>query len=271
MADDALHTILGITGESVMALYGIARLLQARELGPAQLRPALESYRSDAASLVGHLDEAFATLSQAMRDAPELSDALGALKPFAMEAARSIAETFGRSGHHRLGARERLELEQQAEQLGGELESIRTQLELLRAALLARPVDLALADLAKGRWRSRPTFVAREVAVRWDLRQDGSFTIDPRVLWALLEAAFRQLSVNGDGSLLVRGRVEKTGQVRAEVRLSPLPAGTKACGDDLRLGLSAPLPVEAAISGAVARHFDIELEQDGADAVTIAL
>jgi hypothetical protein len=105
-------TALGATGESVMALYAVARLLKSRDLGPAQLLPAIESNRADALKLASRLQQLFVQMRSAVADSPHLQRAVDVLEPYANEVAGQVAEAFHREvAAKKLGASERLLVE----------------------------------------------------------------------------------------------------------------------------------------------------------------
>lgn len=272
--ENTVWTALGATGESVMALYAVARLLRSRDLGPAQLHPAIESNRADALKLGPRLQALFEQLRAATRQSPDLQDAVRVLEPYAYEVADRVADAFSGEGLGRLGASARLQLESRAAQLGSELEGIRMQLELVCAALHARPVDLLLANVVDGRPGHPPTFVAKEAQVRVDLSEDRGFAGDPQVLWSLIEAGLRQLSAGTDRFVL-EARTDGNGGVR--VRIVPATERADRPDDDdgaadLQLGLGCSNRVEREVISAVARHVGIGYRYaDDEPAVTIAL
>ncbi|MBW2527710.1 MAG: hypothetical protein JRI23_26250 [Deltaproteobacteria bacterium] len=272
MGDQAtVWTALGATGESVMALYAVARLLKSRDLGPAQLLPAIESNRADAVKLGARLEELFVRLRAATAHSSDLQDALEVLEPYANDVAAQVAEAFRRNGPARLGASERLLLESRAEQLGAELEGIRLQLELVCAALHAQPVDLLLANVVDGRPGLAPTFVAREASVEVDLADDRGFSGDAQVLWSLIEAGLRQLSTTGDSFVLQAG-TDGNGGLRLRIAPRATPPAGESDRRQLRLSLGASIRVEREVIAAVARYLGIGLQfADEAPAVTIAV
>lgn len=264
-------TVLGATKESVMALYGVARLLKSRDLGPAQLAPAIESSRAEALKLRPRLQRLFDLLREPVAESPHLEAALEVLEPYATDVAQEVAEAFSRRGLSRLGARERLLLERRAEDLGAELDGIRAQLELVCAALQFRPVDLLLANVVDGRSGQPPTFVSKEANLLVDLAGDRGFAGDPKVLWPLFEAALRQLSSAGDTFVL---QARGNGDDGFRVQIRPADEQDKAEGDapSVRLSLGSAIRVEREVVGAVARHLGIDYEvADDAPAITIAV
>lgn len=272
MGDQAKEwTALGATGESVMALYAITRLLKSRDLGPAQLVPAVEANRADALKLAPLLRELFGLLQEASNESPHLRAALAELEPFATEVADGVAEAFTRRGLSRLGARERLRLERRAEQLGSDLEGIRAQLELVAATLHARPVELLLANVVGGRSGQAPTFVSRQASIAVDLRDEKGFVGDPRVLWLLFEAALRQLAPQGDHFVL-EAQSDDHGGVCVRIRAASDRSDRPGSNGLLRLDLGAPIRVERKVVDALARHLGISFQVDADDpAITIAL
>ena len=253
-----------------MSLYAIARLLKSRDLGPAQLGPAIEANRTRALRLGPELQQLFDLLRATTAESPELSVAVGVLEPFAMGLAVSLAQAFGQPATARLGAKERLELERKAEQLGGEIEGVRAMLALVFAAAEARPVDLELSSVVDGRSSLQPTFVSRKAEVRVRLEGDRSCWGDPRVLWPLFEAAFRDLAGQGEQLLLCAGS-SGNGGTRVHITAS---AATEPQGGNgtLKLVLGTPIPVEREVVRAVARHVGVGYEPVEAEhAINIAL
>jgi hypothetical protein len=263
-------TALGAAGESVMSLYAIAHLLKSRDLGPARLGPAIEANRTRALRLEPELRQLFELLRATTADSPELGVALSLLEPHAMALAASLAQAFGQPASARLGAKERLELERRAAELGSELEGVRAMLALVFAAAESRPVDLELGSVMDGGSSLEPTFVSHKAEVRVRLDADRSFTGDPRVLWPLIEAAFRELAGQGEELLLCAGS-DVAGLVRVQITAGP-PAAPKAANGTMKLALGSPIRVEREVVRAVARHVGIRYEVVEAEhAVTIAL
>ena len=265
-------TALGAAGESVMSLYAIAHLLQSRDLGPARLGPAIEANRIRALRLEPELRQLFELLHAATADSPELGAALSLLEPHAMALAASLAQAFGQPASARLGAKERLELERRAAELGSELEGVRAMLALVFAAAENRPVDLELGSVMDGGSSLEPTFVARKAEVRVRLAADRSFTGDPRVLWPLFESAFRDLAGQGQGEeLLLCAGSDVDGPVSVQITVGP-HFELKAGNGTMKLALGSPISVERDVVRAVARHVGIRYEVAEAEhAITIGL
>jgi len=262
-----------------MSLYGLARLLKSRDLGPAQIGPAIEANQASALRLVPEMGEVFEQLRAATVDMPYLQEAIRLLEPSAMAIAEAVGATFGRPASARLGAKERLALERGAEHLGSELEAVRAMLGLVLAAAQAQPIDLLLANVMDGRSGHEPTFVARQAEVSVHVESDWGFVADPHVLWPLIEAAFRDVAARGD-KLLFHAGTDGNGGTR--LRISPAQEASRgaatpatsgsaaaspgrvageALGDGkLRLALGSPLEVERDVARAVARHFGIDYE-----------
>jgi hypothetical protein len=263
-------TALGAAGESVMSLYAIVRLLKSRDLGPAQLGPALEANRAQALRLEPVLRQLFELLREATAESPELGSALDLLEPHAMSLGVAFGEAFAQPASTRLGARERLELERRAERLGAELEGVRALLALVAAAVASRPGELDVDSVIEGRSNLEPAFVARTAAVRVRLAGDCGFLGDPHVLWPLLEAAFRDLAGQGDELLLSAG---SAGGRPTEVRISASASVEPTSGNGrLKLALGSPVGIEREVVRAVARHVGFRYEVAEAErAITIAL
>lgn len=242
-----------------MSLYALARLLKSRDLGPAQLGPAISANRTAALRLAAELGKALDLLRTSCAGSPELRAALDLLAPAAMSLASEIAEAFGAAPRPKLGAKERLRLERSAETLGRQLEGVRSLLTLVWAASESKPAEVLLSDVIDGRGLGDPTFVARRAEVRVELGEDRTCHADPRVLWPLLEASLRQVCQHG--------------QV-VKLRVSPDPSGGKcmrvhALVDSAanghsngvrQIAVGAPLELEREIVALVARHAGIRYE-----------
>ncbi|HHH29980.1 MAG TPA: hypothetical protein ENK57_16770, partial [Polyangiaceae bacterium] len=139
-----------------MSLYGIDRMLGSRDLGPAQILRTITAFQADD-HRCGEVD---AALEGLRRDAPDeqFRGAVHALQAAIHDAQARMASAF--DGVDKLGARERLELERRVKPVGGELQALRDLLEVVRGALHPRPARMTLAELLRGRWRTRPAFVA---------------------------------------------------------------------------------------------------------------
>jgi hypothetical protein len=246
--------------ESVMAIYGITRLLKSRDLGPAQLVPAIESFREEATRNSLSVVPMFAGLRAAAIEAGALLDAVEALEPAAHQVADSIVQVFG--GPLKLGARQRLSMERAAVRLGTDLEAVRNLADVLHAALGARPVYVTPADLLHGRWYSSPNFVARKIRVSLGQCASEGFMAEPRVVRALLDHLFRSYAGEGHVHVEVRGR-EQDG--RTELAVGPSDARPGA----VELGLGGSLGVELEVLTSAASLLGMALEERDHERVLI--
>jgi hypothetical protein len=180
--------------ECVMSIYGIARLLQSRDLGPAQILPSIESF----GSLVEENCRAMPPIFAALRhDAPSsLRPAIDQLEAATHAIGDEIVRTFEPPG--KLGARERLHLERAAVRVGGQLQSACGLLDAVTGAIRPRPALLTLGELLRGRWQARPTFVERRVELNMVAADSHGFEGDPRVMLAFVERAVRVVVEAGE-------------------------------------------------------------------------
>ncbi len=175
---------LGTLGECVMSIYGIARSLECRDLGPTQLLPAIDDFRDQAEREWEAARVLVASVTSRAAGGPLAA-------PVALlgsEVERVIAEVNALlSGVGKLGARERLELERHIHRVGGELQACHRLLGVLDATLSPHPIQLSLSDLVRGRWGPRPAFVARRVELCVKMSCGARVLVDPLVAWATLE------------------------------------------------------------------------------------
>ena len=217
-----------------MSLYGIHRMLGSRDLGPAQILPTITAFGTDEYGC----HEVDAALDVLRREAPDdgFRSAIDALRGALHEAEGRMSTAF--STVAKLGARERLELERRVEPVGGELQALRDLIEVVQGALHPRPARMTLSELLRGRWRTRPAFVAQTIELHVAAAHD-QFEADPRVLWGLVERSLAQVAdagVDPPFAALLRspsGRVLELGDVselpsstieRATVELGPIAA-----------------------------------------------
>jgi hypothetical protein len=262
---------LGSAGEAVMALYALTRLLRSRDLGPSHLTPALDAVHAGAAKLGTELADLFALLGDAAGGHERIADALRLIEPHAMALAERVGTSLGQAASPRLGAKQRLQIERAAEELGRELEGVRVLLGLCVAALHAQPVDLLLANVLDGSPAGMPTFVAQRVEVRIDPPDERAVHGDPRVLWPLLEAAFRELAMPGGQLRLTAAAAEGAATV-LRVEQAPPAAGAAHPNGTIQVSLSPQAPMERDVVTRIAEHLGVgyEVDRDGR-AVTIRL
>jgi hypothetical protein len=258
---------LGTLNESVMGLYGLSRLLHARELGPAKLLPSVRTNLDD---LQRCHEQAVALLQQTVAALPgatvaiagELADEVLAVLQGAIHELRTAADS-------RLGAARRLALERAVERSTADLEQLRNQLELLMVAGEPRSSDLCCADVLRGRWAAPPLVVDTEVEL-WLRFADGeSFDSNPRVLYSVLLWALKRLAAGGSTAqrVLLTSRVLPEG-CRTELRrLDPSEADPDC--DHRRVPLGAQHALEEKTVRAAAELLDIGILELSPDELTI--
>lgn len=204
-----------------MSLYGIHRMLSSRDLGPAQILPTISAFASDEHRC--HVVDV--ALDALRREAPsdDLRSALDALRAALREAEGRMATAF--STVAKLGARERLELERRVEPVGGELQALRDLLEVVQGALHPRPARMTLSELLRGRWRTRPAFVAQTIELHVAAAHD-QFEADPRVLWGLVERSLAQVAEAGVDPPFAALLGSPSGRVLELGDVSELPTST---------------------------------------------
>lgn len=217
-----------------MSLYGIHRMLSSRDLGPSHILPTIAAFGSEE----HRCDEVDAALDMLRRDAPDepFRSAVDALRAALHDAEGRMANAF--STVAKLGARERLELERRVKPVGGEIQALRDLIEVVQGALHPRPARMTLSELLRGRWRTRPAFVAQTIELHVAAAHD-QFEADPRVLWGLVERSLAQVAEAGvdppfaallttpDGRVLELGDVSELPSStieRAVVELGPVAA-----------------------------------------------
>ncbi len=260
---DVRLTAIGAVSEALMALYGIARMLKSRELSGAKVLPAVTAFADDVRALQPQLRLIIATLGNISQEELSLKEAVTAMREPAFAVVSQLEEEFaGQRNRRKLNARDRLHMEMKAVQLGGELEAIRTLINLLYASLEARPADLSVADVVTGRWCNEPTFGSQPIDLALDLPDGIRFLGDPRVTWGLLEGCLRWLLSRGVDC--VQLRCFSADDDRA-VYLQLQPCRGEGSSPELpvqRLSLGVHLPVERVVFEAVARHRAIGLTLD---------
>jgi hypothetical protein len=241
--------------ELVMALYGVARVLKSRDLGPAQLMPAIASFRDEVQVQVqgSSVEPMFAGLRDAARELGALSGSVETIEGAAREMLADMNAVL--AGSLKLGARQRLAMEREAERIGAELDALRSLADVVYSGLLARPVYVTLDDLLRGRWHMPPTFVRQRVSVLLGEGASNGLVAEPRVARGLLEHAFRQLAADQRTELEARAR-ERGARMYLEIG----PRTDDATGDTVDLGLATSLPADADVLAAVAGHLDMTFE-----------
>jgi hypothetical protein len=272
--------------ECVQSLYGIERLLEKRELGPAQILPALNAFATDVeqscrivralfvelhelSQMAATVDAGDSDVGLTRRGAEVAGDARRPRHELLSEAFELIAPVASRVGdelnalfrrRRRLGAAERLDLERATCRLGGELQAVRSAIEVVLEALAPRPALVSLRDLVGGSVHSRLTFVAKrfEVCVACaDAPIDGC----PRVLYALLERAIRHVYDAGVEQPLVLAQRHASGTTTLLV--GDVPLGASRTVERHRFELGPALEVDDAVLDAVAEALGLSAGPDG--------
>jgi hypothetical protein len=240
-------------GECVMSLYGIARLLRSRELGPSQLRPTLDAFGVSAKEHCVAMGPLFVELDQAAAGTPRLRRAVAELQRTAAGVASTVLSSFETTP--KLGARQRLELERSADALGAELEAVRRLATALYAALAPRAVVMTLGDLLEARWQVAPTFVSHSITLNLAKAPQARFQGEPLVLRLLVEHALA--NVSGDG-MPVPSACAREAHAGSRIIVGDPPEGFEA-GEQVQLPLGLALQAEPAIVNELAKHLGVEL------------
>jgi hypothetical protein len=256
-SNEAALSTLGLMNECVMAVYGISRLLKSRDLGPSQLVPAVQAFRDEVCASGASMDPLFRALRSAAAGQSAVCDAVDVLEPTARAVAAEITKAF--EGPLKLGARRRLEMERAADRLGADLEAVRGLAEVLLASLYAGPVYLTLFDLLHGRWYAPPNFVAQTLKVVLEPGDHPGFSVEPRVLRALLEQALHTVVESGVEVAYVSARSDGDSVV-VEVGVPPEGVAPEtAARQAVELGIGVSLPVVDVVLAAAAARQRIEL------------
>lgn len=176
---------LGVLSESVMSLYGIRQLLRSHDVGTSQLLPSIEATAVEARDKCAAMAELFRLL-QAHAPTERLRDAVVPLASLAAKTTDALAEAFIRHKPGKLGARDRLALERDAEHYGATLQALRSLAEVAHAAIDPRFATMTLSELTRGAWHTRPTFVSREIDLFIARADQIAIEVEPRILWALV-------------------------------------------------------------------------------------
>lgn len=223
-------------GECVMSIYGIARSLASRELGPAQLLPAVDDFRVRSAEAAVAVAPMLARL-EGLAHPTCLAEPVHALVSEVRAVIADVEETFARAG--KLGARARLELERNIERVGGQLQASHRVVGVMDATLAPRPIKLSLSDLLRGRWAPQPTFVTRRLELCVKLSAGQRFEADPKVVWAVVEHMLHEVPpmlstvfahvdhVSGDPGVAVLRVGDVPGLSRTSLMRSPIELGPR--------------------------------------------
>jgi hypothetical protein len=259
---------LGTLNESVMGLYGLSRLLHARELGPAKLLPSVRTNLDD---LQRCHDQADSWLTQIVGTLPP------ALVAVAKQAAEQVGDVLERAivelrtaADSRLGAARRLSLEREVQRSSAELEQLRNLLELLIVASDPTSPDLCCADVLRGRWAAPPLVVDREVEL-WLRFADGeSFNSNPRALYGVLIWALKKLAgpgFEGGTRVLLTSRVLPEG-CQTELRRLDGDEPAPDC-DHRRVSLGPSLAIEDAVVPVVAEALAIGIVEPAPEQIVV--
>lgn len=173
-----------------MSIYGITRSLASRDLGPAQLLPAVVDFRARSAETSLAVAPMLERLEADARPT-SLAEPVRALVQEVRRVIGDVNETFARAG--KLGARDRLELERNIERVGGQLQASHRLIGVIEATLAPRPIKLSLSDLLRGRWAPQATFVTRRLELCVKLNAGERFEADPKVAWAVVEHVLHEV------------------------------------------------------------------------------
>ena len=237
---------LGAMDECLMSLYGITRLLGARDLGPKQLKPALESFGVSLGSHCELVEGALSALKLQSVGSASLSAAIATLAKAMGELSNALCGAFDRDLN--LRASERLDLERSATCFGVELQAYRELFELVGAALEPRPVQLTAADALTMGSDARLSFVGRQVG--YQVTSDTVLSADPVVLRMLLREGLQRLA--GAHTLVVASADERASITMTAVS-SPIAGDSGAV-----MPLPTPSTSDAAVVAGVARHLGVE-------------
>ncbi len=216
-AEAAMQQSLGDLSECVMSLYGIRQLLHSHDVGTSQLLPSIEATAAEARHKCAAVAELFRLL-RVHAPTPQLREALVPLAAIAATTTDALAASFIQHKAGRLGARDRLALERDAERHGSTLQALRSLAEVAHAAIDPRFAYMTLSELTRGAWHTRPTFVTREIDLFIARADQIAIEVEPQILWALV---VRQIA-----------RVVEAGVDRPLAYLTADPE----CGHVLRIG-----------------------------------
>ncbi len=245
-----------------MALYGLGRLLQSRELGPSQIVPTLDAFahgieaRTDA--MARQVEAASASLPPPLRAAGTLVSeeawrvGEGLIARFSREAS---SDGTGHTMAGKLGAKRRLKLERVTPEVGAELQALRLLVEQLAVAISPQPMRMRLGDVLRGNWRKRPAFGGTQHNLLIDA-SGPDFEAEPRFLRAVVERAVRVLSPasprdDGTPSLLILAERRDDG---VDVTVGSLDEAERTTVDRAALMVSPGTPIDGPVLRALGEH-----------------
>jgi hypothetical protein len=170
----------------------------------------------------------------------------------------SLKAVFRR--RRRLGAADRLELERETSRLGGELQAVRSLLEVVLEALVPRPALVSLRDLFNGAVQMRPTFVEREIEV-CVVGPETPIEGCPRVLQAMIERAVRRVTGAGVEKPLVLLRHDNG----TALLVGDVANGGTRTVERHRVELAPVLEVHDAVLDAVAQALGLSTRLEAGD------
>jgi hypothetical protein len=259
---DVLEEAIGVLSECLQALYGIHRLLGARDVGPGQLLPMLTEFGGGVADHCARVGLGCAELRRLVAHDSALLGVLDWVLPFAEQAGSRMSAAF--AGPLKLGAAERLELERACADIGPRAEALRDTLVLVNALLRPRPVALTLRELACGRWAASSTFVERVVPLGLAWAPDQRLEVDPAVLWPLVTRAVSSVATEGQASLV------SLDTLSGRPCLAVARVATLAAADhEMELALGVSLAHEAEVLDVVATRAGVRVSRERSDLVTL--
>jgi hypothetical protein len=253
---------LGEMDECIMALYGLGRLLQSRDLGPSQIVPMLDAFVSGIESRTDAIGRQVEAAGQSLT--PPLRDVGAQVAGEAWRVSEALVAGFSRAsssegtGHTKagkLGAKRRLQLERITPDLGAQLQAVRLLVEQLAVAAAPQPMRMRLGDVLRGNWRKRPAFGGAQYSLLIDA-SGPDFEAEPRFLRAVVERAARMLSspsTSDDATpslLLLAERREN----EIEVTVGSLDEAERTTVDRAVLLVSPGTPVDGLVLRALGEH-----------------
>ncbi len=250
-----------------MSVYGLARLLGSRDVGPAHLIAPLESFSVSARQHHALLDNLFHLLRKRAERHGGLVDAVALVEDEARRVCGEIDVAFDRPP--KLKARRRLELERAALRLGGELEAVRWLVTVTAAAQRPRAALVSPGELLGARWRTGPAFVAAQIKLVVPSGLPAKLYGDPVVLRALLELHVRR--VHAAGVELPALAMEVDG-ADVSLRVGEQEGNLNTTVNHVKLQLGLSLDIEEAVLAAAAKRLDIVVAAEpGGGLVTLGL
>jgi hypothetical protein len=240
-----------------MSVYGLARLLGSRDVGPAQLAAPVEAFNASARQHHALLDRLFGELRDRAGHNDGLAGAVALVEREARRVCGEIDVAFDQPP--KLKARQRLELERAAQRLGGELEAVRWLAAVVAAAASPRAALVSPGEILGDRWRSGPNFVAEKIDVVVSAGLPAKLYGDPLVLRALLELYLRQLHAAGVSrpalGMKLAGPTVALLVGECEVALSTTI-------EHVKLSLGVALAIDEVVLAAAAEHLGIGVAGD---------